>query len=412
VTNKNDVYVLGGFQTDFAFNWSKNQKGLWDIFQATVTGAFEATDIEPKDVDVSHVASFSSELFCHQNQLGGWFSSVHPDLAGVPGSRHEAACAAGGAAMLGASAEIEAGRYDVACVVGVEQMRHIGGRETADHLGSCAWYGREAQDAAFVWPYMFSALMDEYDRRYGLDLGHLKAISKKNFANAKTNENAQTRKWTFQDESFELDDVANPVVEGRIRRQDCSQITDGGAAVFLASEAFARRYAERRGIGMERLSRLAGFGHRTAPMLFEEKMRLSANAPFVFPEVKRTIDDALRRAGVDVWGLDAIETHDCFSITEYMAIDHFGLTEPGRSFEAIERGDTERGGKLPINPSGGLIGVGHPIGATGVRMVLDAHRQATGSAGACQVEGARRVGTLNIGGSATTSISFVVERAS
>lgn len=400
------VYVLGGFQTDFAFNWSKHQKSLWDIFTATVTGAFEATGLAPKDVDVAHIGSFSSELFCNQNQLGGWFASVHPDLAGVPGSRHEAACASGGVAMLSAAAEIEAGRYDVACVMGVEQMRHVTGQEAAEKLGVCAWGGREAEDAKYLWPYMFSKLGDVYEERYGLDRKHLEHISKKNFANARRNPNAQTRKWTFADDSFGPDDELNPVVDGNIRRNDCSQLTDGGCAVFLASEDFAKRFA--RG----QLATIAGWGHRTAPMLFDDKLALSKDRPHVFGEVRRTVTDAMKRAGIDdPWALDAIETHDCFSISEYMAIDHFGLTEPGRSFEAIERGDVDFGGKLPINPSGGLIGGGHPIGATGVRMVLDAYRQVTNQAGEYQVDGAKRVGTLNIGGSATTSVSFVVEGA-
>jgi len=106
--------------------------------------------------------------------------------------------------------------------------------------------------------------------------------------------------------------------------------------------------------------------------------------------------------------VDAIETHDCFTTSEYMAIDHFGLTKPGESWKAVEDGTIEMGGKLPINPSGGLIGAGHPVGATGCRQVLDAYKQVTGSAGEYQVEGAKRVATLNIGGSGTTSVCFVV----
>jgi acetyl-CoA C-acetyltransferase len=94
-----------------------------------------------------------------------------------------------------------------------------------------------------------------------------------------------------------------------------------------------------------------------------------------------------------------------------MAIDHFGITPPGQSWQAIEDGSIERGGRIPVNPSGGLIGLGHPVGATGVRMLLDGYKQVTGTAGACQVEDARRFATLNIGGSATTTVSFIVGRA-
>jgi acetyl-CoA C-acetyltransferase len=106
--------------------------------------------------------------------------------------------------------------------------------------------------------------------------------------------------------------------------------------------------------------------------------------------------------------LDGIETHDCFTSTEYMAIDHFGITAPGQSWRAIEEGEIEIGGRIPVNPSGGLIGLGHPVGATGVRMALDCFKQTTGTAGEYQIDGAKTVATLNIGGSATTTVSLVI----
>ena len=106
--------------------------------------------------------------------------------------------------------------------------------------------------------------------------------------------------------------------------------------------------------------------------------------------------------------MDGIETHDCFTTSEYMAIDHFGLTPPGQSWQAIEEGVIDFDGQLPINASGGLIGAGHPVGATGVRQVLDSFKQVTGAAAEYQIEGATRVATLNIGGSATTSGATVI----
>lgn len=199
------------------------------------------------------------------------------------------------------------------------------------------------------------------------------------------------------------------MIEGRIRKQDCGQITDGGAAIFLASERFAAEYASRRGLSLDALPVVKGWGHHTAPMLFEDKIAASSDQPYVFPHVRATIQDAFRRAGLaGVDALDAIETHDCFTITEYMAIDHFGITSPGASWKAIEDGAIELDGPLPINPSGGLIGAGHPVGASGVRMLLDSYKQVTGTAGDYQVEGAHNVATLNIGGSATTCVSFIV----
>jgi len=106
--------------------------------------------------------------------------------------------------------------------------------------------------------------------------------------------------------------------------------------------------------------------------------------------------------------LDAIETHDCFSITEYMAIEHFGITKPGEAWKAIEEGIIEKSGALPINPSGGLIGLGHPVGATGIRMVLDGAKQTTDNAEDMQINGAKTIATYNVGGSGTTNVSFIV----
>jgi acetyl-CoA C-acetyltransferase len=180
-------------------------------------------------------------------------------------------------------------------------------------------------------------------------------------------------------------------------------VTDGAAGLVLAS---ARYVAEH---GGRAAARLLGWGHRTAGLSLAAKLQRSAGEPYLLPHLRAAIVDAYRRAGIaGPEALHGIETHDCFTVTEYLAIDHFGITPPGEAWRAIEDGRLERGGALPVNPSGGLIGLGHPVGATGVRMLLDAARQVDGQAGDTQVEGARRFATLNIGGSGTTVVSFVV----
>jgi len=403
------VYILGGWQSDFAANWSRQGLTLADAFAQAVGEGLAATKLDPEDIDTGHVGNFAGELFAGQGLLGGFFGQVHPALDGLPTSRHEAACASGSVAILAATAEIEAGRYDLACVVGIEQMRNVSGQKAAENLGAAAWVGEEFQDARFLWPRAFSDLADEYDRRYGLKYEHLMAIAENNFANGRRNPNAQTRDWRFPPEAFTADDVANPVVEGRTRKQDCGQVTDGTAVVFLASERRARAYADQRGVPLASIPRIQGWGHRSAPISYARKVEASRDQPLVFPQVRRAIEDARARAGIaDLSRVHAVETHDCFAVTQYMAIDHLGLTAPGESWKAIEDGSIAMGGRLPINPSGGLIGAGHPVGATGVRMALDAFKQVTGAAGDCQVEGARTVQTLNIGGSTTTTVSLVV----
>jgi acetyl-CoA C-acetyltransferase len=168
------------------------------------------------------------------------------------------------------------------------------------------------------------------------------------------------------------------------------------------------KYAKQRGISLGKLPRILGWGHRTAPIEFDRKVAEGADQAYVLPHTRQAILDAFKRADVTIKEIDAIETHDCFTTSEYMAIDHFGLTPPGQSWKAVEDRTIDFGGKLPINPSGGLIGAGHPVGATGVRQVLDAYKQATEQAGDYQVEGAEKIATLNIGGSGTTSCVFVV----
>lgn len=403
------VYILGGWQSDFAANWARQGMELADGFAECAGQGLAATELDPKDIGTGHVGNFVAELFAGQGLLGGFFGLVHPDFDGMPTSRHEGACASGSLAILAAAAEIEAGRYDTACVLGIEQMRNVPGSLAAQHLGTAAWAGHEFQDATYLWPRAFSDLGHEYQRRWGLKHEHLMGIAEINFANGKRNPNAQTRGWKFTDASFTADDEANPVVEGMMRKQDCGQVTDGAAVVFLASARAAADYARKRGIALEDLPRIKGWGHRSAPISYERKVRASEGQPYVFPQVRRAILDARERAGVsDISEIQAVETHDCFTTTEYMAIEHLGLTAPGEAWKAIEDGSIAMGGRLPINPSGGLIGLGHPVGATGVRMVLDAYKQTTGKAGDYQVEGARNVQTLNIGGSTTTTVSFLV----
>jgi acetyl-CoA C-acetyltransferase len=206
-------------------------------------------------------------------------------------------------------------------------------------------------------------------------------------------------------------DEFNAAVGGRVRIADCSQVTDGAAAVFLATRSYAASHAARRGLALDSIPRIRGWGHHTARLKFADKIAESQNSPYVLPHVRSTITDAWRRAGISgVGGVDGIETHDCFTTSEYMAIDHFGITAPGESWKAVEEGWIELRGKHPINPSGGLIGAGHPVGCTGVRQLLDGYKQVTGTAGDYQIDAAKTFQTLNIGGSGTTSVSFIVGR--
>ena len=173
--------------------------------------------------------------------------------------------------------------------------------------------------------------------------------------------------------------------------------------MVLVSDAWLRDHPKRRPV-----ARIEGWGHRTVGLGLRQKLDRDRDELYVLPHVRRAVTDAFDRAHVTLEDLDGFEVHDCFTPTEYLAIDHIGLTGPGESWKAVEDGSIAPGGRLPINPSGGLIGGGHPVGASGIRMLLDATKQVSGTAGDYQVEGARTFGTLNFGGSTATTVSLVV----
>lgn len=401
------VAIVGGYQSDFARNITREGGDIAGLMADAVSGTLGSAGIEAGQVDSIHVGNAFGQLYTGQGHLGAMPATVEPSLAGVPAMRHEAACASGSLAALCAMAEIEAGRYDCVLVLGIEMEKTVPGPDAARLQSAAAWVGHETEGVDLIWPEMFEQVAAEYDLRYGLDSAHLRSIGELNLRNARDNPVAQTRAWSLSADSTSDDDRANPAIAGRLRRNDCCQITDGAAGVVLVSDAWLERHGRGRSG-----ARITGWGHRTVGLPLAEKLHSSRGDDYVMPHVRSAITDAFDRAGISgVDDLDAIETHDCMTPSEYMAIDHFGITGPGESWKAIENGELERDGRIPVNPSGGLIGGGHPVGATGVRMLVDAAAQVRGVAEACQVEGASRVATLNIGGSTATTVSFVVEGA-
>jgi acetyl-CoA C-acetyltransferase len=403
------VFILGGHQTDFARAWSREGLDISDMIATATRAALDDAGLEARDIQSIHVGNAFAELQRGQAHLGSMVAQVVPELYGIPAMRHEGACASASLAVLTAMAEIEAGRYDCVLVVGAEELKNLPGNVSSANQNAAGWQGHEGIECRFLWPAVFGELAGEYERRYQLDRRYLNRIAEINYGNAKRNPLAQTRAWTFNARSFTDDDETNPIIEPGTRRQDCGQITDGACALVLASADFARAHVARRGGRLEQTPRILGWGHRNGGLRFRDKIARSEGQEYIFPHVRQTITEAWARAGIaGPEGLDGLETHDCFTATEYMAIDHFGITAPGQSWRAVEDGRIELGGAFPVNPSGGLIGGGHPVGATGARMLLDAARQVTGKAGDYQVAAARRFATLNIGGSLGTVVSFVV----
>ncbi|MBP7081865.1 MAG: hypothetical protein KBA96_12190, partial [Rhodocyclaceae bacterium] len=250
------VYVLGGYQSDFAKVWSRNGEDISDMVRAATLGALEDAQLDPEAIASIHVGNAFAELQRAQAHLGSMVAQMVPELWGVPAMRHEGACASSSLAALTAMAEIEAGRYDCALVLGVEELKNLPGDQSSVNQNAAAWQGHEDIACRFMWPAAFGLMAQEYERRYGLKREYLNRIAAINYGNAKRNPNAQTRKWNFEPAAFTDDDVLNPLIEPGTRRQDCGQITDGAAAVILAGPRFAASYATRRGLRLEQLPRI------------------------------------------------------------------------------------------------------------------------------------------------------------
>ena len=410
------IFVLGGAQTDFERNWSKEGKGVIALLKEVIDDGLKNIGLTYNDIIelnkqgkiACFVGNFIAEYYVNQGHLGALLTEVNPAFYGVPSARYEAACASGSVALDAAITKIRAEDYELALVIGWELMKTVDSKSCGDFLGRAAFYEDEADGIDFPFPKLFGKLADETIRKYNLNekkyLDNLAKISVTNYANGKRNLNAQTKKWFMNEEQAKTrGTTTNSLIGGKLGISDCSQVTDGAAFVALASEKFVMEYCANPDFPF-----VKGWGHRVAPMKFDKKMEESAGSEYILPWTRQTVLDAYKRAALNVDDMDFFETHDCFTSSEYAAISAFGITEPGHEGEAIENGRIAFDGDKPINPSGGLIGCGHPVGASGVRMFLDLYKQIAGKAGNYQIDKANNGMMLNIGGSATTNYVFIL----
>ena len=410
------VHVLGGSQTDFERNWKKEGKNFVALLKEVIEDGFKKTNFSFDEVRrlnadnriQAFIGNFIAEDYIDQGHLGPFLTEVNEAFYGVPSARYEAACASSSVALDAAITKIKCGDIDVAIVVGFEIMKYVDSKTGGDILGRAAYYEKEGKGVELPFPKLFGRLADaildkysEMDENRFMDA--LAQISVNNYSNAKRNPNAQTRKWFMSfEQASNRDNETNPLVGGKLAVSDCSQVTDGACCVILCSE----NYLEEMGIDNNII--VKGYGHRVAPMLFDKKIEDNKYSEYVLPWTRQACLDAYRRSGLTVEDIDCFETHDCFTSSEYAAISAFGITKPGKEYEAVENGTISFEGSKPINPSGGLIGCGHPVGASGVRMFLDLYKQVSGKAGEYQVKNAKNAMMLNIGGSATTNYVFIV----
>lgn len=312
----------------------------------------------------------------------------------TPSTRVENACATGSAAVLQGLRSIASGQAARVLVVGVEKMTDADTRAVGRALLG-ADYDRAGSDSPVGFAEIFADIATAYFQRYGDHGDVLARIAAKNHRNGVDNPFAQLRKDLGFDFCRTISD-RNPRVAGPLRRTDCAPISDGAAALVLAAPG--QGPSEAAGVRVRAMAQCNDF------------LPLSRRDPVVFEAGARAWARALDGAGLGVWDLDLIETHDCFTIAELIEYEMLGLCAPGHGRTVVEEGWAHRDGKLPVNPSGGLKAKGHPVGATGVSQHVLAAMQLMGEAGAMQVPDASTAGVFNMGGTAVANYATILER--
>ena len=404
------VYILGAGRTDFKRNMKKEGKALRDLIKEGGRKALDDAKIDPAEIQAAAVGNFNGGQFTKQLHLGAFIPEIDPKLHGIPTMHTEAACASGALSVLLGATWIMGGFHDAVLVVGAEQQKTMSSLDGSDVLGAAADYHVEKPEyGVFMFPKLFGRIAQIYIDKYGASPDDLAAVAFKNYAHAALNPLAQMREANLTYDCASQVSEKNPSVAPPLRVSDCSQITDGAAGLVLVSG----KYLDRIGRDKSKLPRLLGFGHTTDYLALEKK-----DAP-TFSTARKAAAKAFGMANLKPRDMHGAEVHDCFSITEIVAYEILGLAEPGKGAELAKSGATAlpqvRGehvsGKIdfeiPVNTGGGLIGDGHPVGATGVRQVVEAHQHLTNQAGARQINGAKRFLTFNMGGSLTTSVAMI-----
>jgi acetyl-CoA C-acetyltransferase len=349
--------------------------------------------IEAADVDEIVLGHFNGG-FSAQDFTASLVLQASPDLRFKRATRVENACATGSAAVHQGIKAIEARSARRVLVVGVEQMTTTPSAEIGKILLKAS-YVREEADTVGGFAGVFGVIAARYFQKYGDQSEALARIAAKNHRNGVGNPYAQMRKDLGYDFCRAAGDK-NPYVAGPLKRTDCSLVSDGAAAVVLADIDTA--LAMNKAVVFRAAEHVQDF----LPMSRRDILR--------FEGCTEAWKRALAKAHVALGDLSFVETHDCFTIAELIEYEAMGLVPEGRGATAINEGVTERTGRLPINPSGGLKAKGHPIGATGVSMHALTAMQLTGTAGDIQVDGARLGGIFNMGGAAVANYVSILER--
>ena len=354
--------------------------------------AIEDAGVAAADIDEVFVGHFNGG-FSRQDFPASLVMQGEPALRFKPATRVENACATGTAAIHAGLRSIAARHARLALIVGVEKMTDTPGPEIGANLLKASYVKEEAAiEGGFAG--VFARIAELYFQKHGDQSDALARIAAKNHKNGVANPLAQMRKDLGYEFCRTVSDK-NPIVAGPLRRTDCSPVSDGAAAVVLADVETALLL--RKAVVFRAAEQVNDF------------MPLSKRDITLFEGPTLAWRRALERSRLGLDDLSLVETHDCFTIAELIEYEAMGLTPRGQGARAILEGWTEKDGRLPVNPSGGLKAKGHPIGATGVSMHVLAAMQVSGQAGDMQIKGAKLAGVFNMGGAAVANYVSVLE---
>jgi acetyl-CoA C-acetyltransferase len=381
--------------------WSHSKFGKYDALDSeilisdAVRDALADAGLAAEEVDAVVVGTFNGG-FVGQDFPSSLAINAQPGLRFKPSLRVENACATGSAAIYTGLQAIRAGSADVVLVVGFERMNGLPTSQVGDVLLQCAYVKEETSSTGFAG--VFAGIAQNYFDTYGDASDALAHISAKNHHNALANPYAHVRR----DLGFEFCNTVsdkNPIVAGPLRRTDCSLISDGAAALVLCSERALARGAFKRAVKFRAAQALNDY----LPVSRRDVLKLEG--------AHHAWKRAFAEAGCGLNDLSLVETHDCFTIAELLEVEAMGLALPGQGPAVVREGQTQRGGRLPINLSGGLKAKGHPIGATGVSQHVLAAMQLVNEAGDMQQPGAQLAGVFNMGGVAVANYASILERS-
>lgn len=382
--------IVGWAHTPFG---KQDAETVESLIVRVATQALEHAGLAPGDVDEIVLGHFNAG-FSAQDFTASLVLQADPDLRFKPATRVENACATGSAAVHQGLKTIAARQARTVLVVGVEQMTRTPAAEIGSNLLKAS-YLPEDGDTPAGFAGVFGKIAAAYFQRHGDQSDALARIAAKNHRNGVANPYAQMRKdlgFAFCREESDK----NPYVAGPLKRTDCSLVSDGAAAVVLAEMETAVTMPQ--AVAFRAAQHVQDF----LPMSRRDILR--------FEGCSEAWRRALMQAGVTLDHLSFVETHDCFTIAELIEYEAMGLVPEGQGARAIAEGWTEKDGRLPVNPSGGLKAKGHPIGATGVSMHALTAMQLCGEAGDMQIPAATLGGIFNMGGAAVANYVSILER--